>query len=575
MKASELFIPTLREVPAEAELASHKLLLRGGFIRKIAAGVYSFLPLGWRVLQKVEAIVREEMNAQGGQEILMPAMVPSELLEETGRWETMQDILFKFKDRSAHDYCLGPTHEEVVTDLVRHEVRSYRQLPILLYQIQTKFRDEPRARGGLIRCREFVMKDLYSFDKDRAGLDLSYDKMFKAYCNIFDRCGLNYKIVEAEAGSIGGTDTKEFHVPVSSGEDVLIYCEDCDYAANMETAEVGGVPARMQQCEAPMEKVETPNAKTIEDVASFLKVETSELVKTLILVADGKPIAALIRGDRDLNIAKLQRALHVSSLEMADAETVQKVTNAPVGFAGPVGLVGAHIIADPEVATMTCCITGGNETDTHFKHVVPERDFLMDEIADIRNAVAGDLCPHCGGILHAERGIEIGHIFKLGTKYTEDMKATFLDEEGAEKPIIMGCYGIGISRVVASVVENCHDDNGIKWPASIAPFQALVILMNPTDDVQMGVATPLYEELQKAGIDTLLDDRNERPGVKFKDADLIGIPVQIVVGRLAKEGKVELRVRGVDEKLELSASEALAKVQELLEAITPKPHLEK
>ncbi|HOK52862.1 MAG TPA: proline--tRNA ligase [Armatimonadota bacterium] len=566
MRASQLFFPTLREIPAEAELASHRLLLRGGFIRKLSAGVYSYLPLGYKVIKKVEKIIREETDAAGGQELLMPALQPAELWQETNRWEV--DTLFKLKDRADRWHALGMTHEEVITDIVRHDVRSYRELPLNLYQIQTKFRDEPRPRGGVIRGREFIMLDSYTFDRNDEELDLSYRKMRAAFARSFARCGIDFLIVEAESGAIGGKDNQEFTVITPAGEDSILHCKECDYAANAERCEVadrGYEPSN--EPAKPIQAVDTPGAKTVEQVTGFLKTKPENLVKTLIYVADGKPIAALVRGDRELNEAKFSRNLDIYKLEMAGPELILELTGAEVGFSGPVGLKGVRIVADYEVRSMANFVTGANKTDTHYVNVNIGRDFNVDEWADIKVASDQDPCPRCEGVLQAERGIEVGHIFKLGTKYSEAMGATFLDEDGKEKPFIMGCYGLGVSRMLAAVSEARRDDDGIIWPVSIAPFEVVILLLNPLDEAQAAAAVRIYEELQNRGIDVLLDERDERSGVKFKDADLIGIPVQVVVGRLASEGKVEMRLRwDKQNKREVALNEATDEIAAAVQA---------
>lgn len=563
MRASRLFFPTLREVPAEAEMISHKLLLRGGFIRKVAAGVYDYLPLGYKVLKKIENVVREEMDAQGAQEILMPAIVPAELYQETGRWNL--DVLFRFKDRSDRDYSLGFTHEEVVTDIVRRDVRSYRELPLNLYQIQSKGRDEARPRGGVIRGREFIMLDAYSYDRSWEDLDRSYAKMYTAFSRIFARCGLEPLVVQAESGAIGGKENEEYMVVADSGEDTVLVCEGCGYAANAEKCEIGERVIKQSDEEMlPLEVVETPNARTIEQVTSFLKRSPKKLVKTLVYKAGDQVVAALVRGDRDLNEAKLANVLGVKKVEMADAEIIEKVTGAEVGFAGPVGIKGVRILADREVQGMANFVVGANKTDAHYVNVNIGRDFEVEKYADLRIAAKGDPCPGCEGTLGTVRGIEVGHIFKLGTIYSEAMDAKFLDDDGKEKPFIMGCYGMGVSRMLAAVPEVNNDKDGMVWPIEIAPFEAEVILLNPEDEAQCSAATRIYEELQINKVDVLLDDREERPGVKFKDADLIGIPVQIVAGRLAAEGKLEIKHRATGEKEEVAIDQATERVMEII-----------
>lgn len=562
MRASQLFFPTLREVPADAEMTSHKLLLRGGFIRKVAAGIYNYLPLGYRVIKKIEKIVREEMDAQGAQELLMPAIVPAELYQEGGRWE--EDVLFKFKDRNDRDYAIGFTHEEVITDIVRRDVRSYRELPLNLYQIQTKGRDEPRPRGGVVRGREFIMLDSYSFDRDWEDLDRAYEKMYIAFARIFARCGVETIVAEAESGAIGGKDSQEYIMLADAGEDTVLFCTACNYAANAEKCEIGYREAKQDSELLPLELVDTPNARTIEQVTSFLKKSAKELVKTLIYKAGDEIVAALVRGDRDLNEFKLARAVGVKKVEMADAETIESVTGADVGFAGPVGLKkGVRIIADQEVRDMVNFVVGANKTDAHYVNANIGRDFQVDEYADLRIASSGDPCPRCDGTLNASRGIELGHIFKLGTRYSEVMDAKFLDDEGKERPFIMGCYGLGVSRMLAAIPEVHHDANGMIWPISVAPFEVIVLLLNRDDETQCTAATCLYEELQQAGVDVLLDERDERPGVKFKDADLMGVPIQIVAGKLAAEGKVEVRLRADKSKEEVPLDKATERAMEL------------
>ncbi|MCX8053636.1 MAG: proline--tRNA ligase [Armatimonadetes bacterium] len=562
MRASQLFFPTLREVPAEAEMTSHKLLLRGGFIRRVGAGIYNYLPLGYRVIKKIENIVREEMDAQGAQEILMPGLVPAELYRETGRWD--EDVLFKFKDRTDREYSIGFTHEEVVTDIVRRDVRSYRELPLNLYQIQSKGRDEPRPRGGVVRGREFIMLDAYSFDRTKEDCDLAYEKMWIAFSRILARCGLDAIVVEAESGAIGGKENEEYMVLADSGEDVVLHCPSCGYAANAERCEIGDRPAAKPSVEMrPLELIDTPNQRTIEEVTQFLGKKPEDLVKTLIYKAGNEVVAALVRGDRDLNEAKLARTLETKHVEMADAETIERVTGAAVGFAGPVGLDGVRIIADREIADMANFVVGGNKTDTHFVNVNLDRDIKVTTWADLRIASAGDPCPRCDGTLESLRAIEAAHIFKLGTIYSEAMGATFLDADGQEKPFVMGCYGIGVSRMLAAIPEVHNDADGIIWPISVAPFEVEILLLNPEDNDQCAVATLLYEELLGSGVDVLLDERDERPGVKFKDADLIGIPIQVVCGRLASEGKIEVRLRSEKDKQVIAIDEGTARVLEL------------
>ena len=552
MRLSQLLFVSLREVPAEAELVSHQLLLRASFIRKLSAGIYTYLPLGWRSLLKIIAIVREEMNKAGAQELLMPFAHPAELWQETGRWDEYGDLLMKLRDRQGRWFCLGPTHEEVITDLARQMVHSYRQLPLNLYQIGTKFRDELRPRGGLIRAREFLMKDAYSFDRDEAGLDKSFEAMRKAYIRIFTRCGLPFVIVEAEAGAIGGTENLEFLVIAESGEDRLLQCLRCGYAANRERAErrppegLERFVAKGQgEGTAPLQKVATPNRRTVEEVSEFLGVRPDQLVKTLLYVADdGRIVAAMVRGDHELNEAKLMRAVG-ARVKMADADTVQRITEAPVGFAGPIGLKekGVLMLADYDIAFLSDFVIGANETDAHFVNANWGRDFVIDRFADLRFADSGDGCPRCDGILQMHNAIEVGHIFKLGTRYSEPMRATFVDEDGKEKPFVMGCYGIGVSRILATVAEIHHDDDGLIFPITVAPFEAWVLPIESEGDLRE-VAERVYADLQRVGVEVVLDDRDERAGVKFKDMDLVGVPIQIVVGRSVRErGEVEIRLR--------------------------------
>ncbi len=539
-----------REVPAEAELVSHQLLLRACFIRKLAAGVYSYLPLAWRSLLKIIAIVREEMNRAGAQEVLLPFMHPAELWQETGRWEEYGELLMKLQDRQGRWFCLGPTHEEPITDLARQLIKSYRQLPLNLYQIGTKFRDELRPRGGLIRAREFIMKDAYSFDRDEEGMERSFEAMRQAYIRIFRRCGLPFVIVEAEAGAIGGTENLEFMVIAENGEDRLLLCPQCGYAANRERAErrpPDGFEAAVKtppQSTAPLQKVLTPNQRTVEEVSRFLQVLPSQLVKTLLFVADGEVVAALVRGDHELNEAKFARFLG-KKVQMADAATIERLTNAPVGFSGPVGLKekGVRLIADYDIAFLKDFVVGANEADAHFINANWGRDFPIDQFADLRFAEHGDGCPRCSGQLVMHNAIEIGHIFKLGTRYSAAMKATFVDEDGKEKLLLMGCYGIGISRILATVAEVLHDEDGIIFPISIAPFEAWVMPVENEGELRE-VAEQIYADLTAAGVETVIDDRDERAGVKFKDMDLVGVPIQIVVGRTVRErGEVEVRLR--------------------------------
>jgi len=569
MRYSQYFLPTLKETPADAEVVSHKLMLRAGMIRKVAAGIYSYLPLGLRSLRKVERIVREEMDRAGAIEIHMPMVVPAELWEETGRWDFYGKELLRLKDRKDASFCLGPTHEEVVTDIARRELQSYKQLPVNLYQIQTKFRDEIRPRFGLMRGREFVMKDAYSFDLDPAGLDLSYQKMYAAYRRIFERCGLEFRAVEADTGSIGGTASHEFMVLASSGEDDIASCDSCQYAANVEKAEIRIPEVATQAPGAALTRVSTPGQKSVEDVAAFMDVPLFKLVKTLILETDaGELVAALVRGDRELNEIKLCRLLGANEVALASDELVQKITGAPVGFAGPVGLE-LRILADLEVKAMADFVTGANALDEHFGGVNAGRDFAVEAFADLRSAVAGDCCPRCEGKLQIWRGIEVGHVFKLGTKYSDSMSATVLDAEGKDRILHMGCYGIGIGRTLAAAIEQNHDEQGIIFPMPIAPFQVLLACLSPKDARVMETSERLYGELEALGVEVLFDDRDERPGSKFKDADLCGIPLRITVGAKGLErGVLELKWRssGAQEEIPLEggADAVAARVREAL-----------
>ncbi|GLI36649.1 proline--tRNA ligase [Geobacter hydrogenophilus] len=566
MRYSQYFIPTVKETPSDAEVVSHKLMLRAGMIRKLAAGIYNYLPLGLRSIRKVEQIVREEMNRAGAIELLMPSVQPAELWQESKRWEQYGKELLRFKDRKDAEFCLGPTHEEVITDLVRREVKSYRQMPLNLYQVQSKFRDEIRPRFGLMRGREFIMKDAYSFDVSSEAADISYDKMYQAYRRIFQRCGLRFRAVEADTGSIGGSSSHEFMVLADSGEDAIVSCTACEYAANVEKAEARLFPPEHAE-PRELEKVETPQKRSVEEVTAFLGIPASSLVKTLLCVADGEPVAALVRGDHDLNEIKLKHLLGCEELEMASEEVVERVTGAPVGFAGPVGLK-IKIVADLVVQGMKNFVTGGNARDLHFKNVNIGRDFTPALIADIRNVVHGDPCPRCeAGHLEMWRGIEVGHVFKLGTKYSESLRATFLDADGKEQVIFMGCYGIGISRTVAACIEQNHDADGIIFPIPIAPFHCIISAVSTKDAEVMAACDELYRALTAVGVEVLFDDRDERPGSKFKDADLIGIPLRIVVGsKNLAEGKVELKYRKSGEVSLLTLAEAVETVKGLVVA---------
>jgi prolyl-tRNA synthetase len=558
MRYSEMFLPTIREIPSDAEVVSHQLMLRAGMIRKLTAGIYTYLPLGYRVIRKVEQIIREEMNRAGAQEIFMPAVQPAELWQESGRWEHYGKELLRFRDRHDRECCLGPTHEEVVTELVRNEIKTYRQLPRNLYQIQTKFRDEIRPRFGVMRCREFGMKDAYSFDVDQEGADISYKKMYDAYHAIFRRCGLRFRAVEADTGSIGGSSSHEFMVMADTGEDAVVFCNRCDYAANLEKAEIAK-PEKLAVDEKtflPLKEVHTPNVRTIEEVCAFLGVTPQSVVKTLIFSADGKPVAVLIRGDEEVNEIKVKNLLKCNELEMAMDDMIMAAAKAPRGFVGAVG-IKAKVLADYSLLNMVNCVMGANKEDYHVKNVNIGRDFKVDVFADLRVARESDPCPRCQGELRFARGIEVGHVFKLGTKYSEAMKAVYLDKNGQEQTMIMGCYGIGVGRTVAASIEQNNDENGIIWPVPIAPFHVIITPVNVNEPRLAEVAGKLYESLAEKGVDVLFDDRDERAGVKFNDADLIGIPLRVTVGpkRLA-EGKVEVKIRKTGEVKALSLDEA-------------------
>lgn len=564
MYYSRLLIPTLREEPGEAEIISHRLMLRAGMIRKLAAGVYNYLPLGYRIIRKIEAIVREEMDRAGAQEIFMPMVLPAELWRETGRWEQYGKELLRLKDRHDREFCLGPTHEEVVTDIVRKEVKSYRQLPLNLYQIQSKFRDEIRPRFGLMRGREFIMKDAYSFDADEAGAEISYKNMFDAYINIFKRCGLNFRPVEADTGLIGGSFSHEFMVLADTGEEAIVSCDTCGYAANMEKAEGRSQKQEVRSKKSeedllPLEKRVTPGKKSVEEVAAFLGVEKEQLVKTLIMRGGDRVVAALVRGDHEINEIKLARVLNATEVELLAPAEVEEVTGAPSGFSGPVGLKNIPIIADFAVMGMNNFVVGGNAKDMHFVNVNIDRDFTPDQFFDIRNVQEGDGCTRCEtGKLVIVRGIEVGHTFKLGTKYSVAMGATYLDEAGMPQHMIMGCYGIGVSRIMAAAIEQNHDKDGIIWPSAIAPFKVIILPLNMQSEKVKTTAENIYNRLNENGTDVLLDDRDERAGVKFKDADLLGIPFQIVVGEKGlNRGIVEIKNRATREVREVEVEQLI------------------
>lgn len=549
MRYSEMFLPTVREIPSDAETASHQLMIRAGLIRKLTSGIYTYLPVGFKVIKKLEKIIREEMNRAGAQEVFMPAVQPAELWQESGRWQMYGKELLRFKDRNMREYCIGPTHEEVITDLVRNEIKTYRQLPKNLYQIQTKFRDEIRPRFGVMRCREFSMKDAYSFDADEEGVDESYRKMYDAYNRIFTRCGLKFRAVEADTGNIGGNFSHEFMVMADTGEDAVIFCTKFDYAANLEKAEVAR-PEKVEVDKAKLlarEEVHTPEVRTIEEVSAFFKVTPRDIVKTLIFKTEKGPVAVLIRGDEEVNEAKLRSYLKADSLELATDDIVYEVTRAPKGFAGAIG-IKARIVADYSLINMYNFVMGANKEDYHVKNVNIGLDFSVSEFADVRVIKETDPCPRCGHKLEFARGIEVGHVFKLGTKYSKMLHAVYLDKNGKEQFMQMGCYGIGVGRTVAAAIEQSHDDKGIIWPMTLAPYQVIITPVNVNDTALLRTAEAIYGSLQDQGLEVILDDRDERAGVKFNDADLIGIPIRVTVGpkRLA-EGAVEVKLRKSDQ----------------------------
>lgn len=560
MLLSKYLLPTLKEIPREVEVPSHQLMIRSGMMRQLASGIYEWLPLGLRVLHKVENIIREEMNSIGAQEVSLPAMQPRELWEESGRWDFYGKELIRLKDRSKRDFCLGPTHEEVITDLVRREVRSYKELPLLLYQLQIKFRDEIRPRFGIIRAREFYMKDAYSFDATDKNAETSYKNVFEAYSRIFQRCGLKFRSVEAQTGAIGGAFSHEFMVIADTGEEIIVSCK-CGYAANLEKAECvspdkvvpSGRKAGKKSELKELEEVETKNMKTVEEVGKFLKEKPDKFIKTLVYKTNGEPVIVMLRGDHEVNESKVKSYLGVNEIFLADEKTIEEVTGAPLGFAGSVGLkVKCKLLADYSVEGIVNGVTGANKKDYHLKNVNINRDYRVDEILDLRKAKEGDACPKCGKTLEFSRGIEVGHTFKLGTKYSKALRATFLDKDGKEKYFVMGCYGIGVSRIVAAAIEQSHDQNGIIWPLPIAPFQVLILPVNYEHEKMRAISNSIYKQLESAGYEVLMDDRDERAGVKFKDADLIGIPIRVTVGEktLAKN-IVEVKLRGEKEVREI------------------------
>ena len=566
MRMSRLYVPTLKEIPVEAEVVSHQLMLRAGLIRPLTAGVYTYLPLGYRVIRKIEEIVRQAMNEAGAQEVLMPVIHTADLWKQTGRWETFGPLMIKFEDRKGREYCMGPTHEEVIADLIKDEIRSYKDLPLNLYQIQTKVRDEIRPRFGVMRGREFIMKDNYSLDRDFNGLDCSYQAMYDAYVTAFANCGLEVRVVEADSGAMGGKDSHEFMVLAEIGEDAIAFCDQCDYAANLERASASAdqaIRTEEQEMEA-LQKVATPAQKTIVDVSNFLGIKAEQTIKSLALLADQEPILVLLCGNDELNQIKLLNYLGVLELQAVSEQDFGELYHSVAGFIGPVGLKDIRIIADSKVEKMVNAVSGANQKDQHFINVNPGRDFKVEQYLDLRNVQAGDRCPKCDGHLEIKQGIEVGHIFKLGTKYSESIGATYLDQSGREKPVVMGSYGIGISRLVAAAIEQHHDQNGIIWPLPIAPYTVIILPLGKDEEV-IKTGELIYQSLQEAGIEVLLDDRTERPGVKFNEADLLGIPIRITIGsRSLKQGVIEAKIRRTGEELALKAEQAVGQIIALL-----------
>ncbi|WP_280768944.1 proline--tRNA ligase [Salipaludibacillus daqingensis] len=552
MRQNTYLAPTLRDIPSDADVKSHQLMLRAGLIRQSTSGVYSFLPLGLKVLQKVENIIRDEMNRSGAQEMLMPSIQPAELWQESGRWDAYGPELMRFKDRHQREFALGPTHEEVITTIVRDDIRSYKKLPMTLYQIQTKFRDERRPRFGVLRGREFLMKDAYSFDQDFEGLDESYQKMFDAYTKVFTRCDLNFRAVEADSGAMGGKDTHEFMVLSNVGEDTIAYSDKSDFAANIEIAPVNVTYETSDEEQAELETIDTPGAKTIEEVSTFLSVAPSDCIKSMLFIVDEKPVLALVRGDHEVNDVKIKHHFDAEIVELASEEETKQTLQSEAGFLGPIGVnKEVTVVADHAVKVMVNAVCGANEKDKHMKNVNPDRDFTVSTYGDLRNIQIGDPSPDGQGMIQFKEGIEVGHVFKLGTKYSEALGATFLNDQGKAKPMVMGSYGIGVSRTVAAIIEEHHDDDGIVWPLSVTPFHVHLIPVNIKQDDQRELAEALYDSLNDKRYDVLFDDRAERPGVKFKDADLYGLPLRVTVGKKASEGIVEVKVRKTGELFEV------------------------
>lgn len=569
MLASRLYSPTLRELPADAVVVSHQYMLKAGMMRKIGNGIYSFLPLAWRSIQKVEKIIREEINKTGAQEIMMPIVQPAELWQKTGRWDVFGPEMFKLKDRNDREYCLGPTHEELVTSLIQMDTTSYKQLPVSVYQIQNKYRDEKRPRFGLMRSREFIMKDGYTFDADEEGLDKQYKLMYDAYTRIFTRCGLTFRPVIADSGAIGGSGSHEFEVLADSGEADIVYCENCDFAANIEAVDPLTVKCDIHN-DKEKELVETPGQHTIEMVCDFLHAPVTQSVKAVVYNVDGLVVLAMVRGDHEVNETKIQHIYNAINVDMASDEDLKKV-GLTAGYISPIGLKRTKdfdILVDPTVMEMQDACCGANEKDKHYIHVNPARDFTDVRVETIRQIQEGDVCPHCGGKIVRCRGIEVGQVFKLGTKYSEALHATFLDNQGKSHPFVMGCYGIGVTRTVAASIEQNHDDDGIIWPVAIAPYEAVIVPANNKSEEVMAAARKLYEDMEDSRDEVVLDDRNERAGIKFKDADLIGYPVRVTIGKKWQQsGCVEIKIRRSGEVVEVPLEEAKAKVQEILQTL--------